>query len=216
MQIVLLGPPGAGKGTQAVRLAKAMQLPHISTGDILRQNVKADTQLGRQAKGIMDKGLLVPDALVASMLDERFNNADIKEGFILDGYPRTLAQAGMLDQILKKKNIAVDLVVYLDTADEVIIKRLTGRLVCSKCGANFHITNMPPKEKGICDNCGGSLYQRTDDVETTVRKRLDVYKNEVSSLIEFYTKQNKLHKLAADLDPQIVLGQIIDLSRALK
>ncbi|MCK9572404.1 MAG: adenylate kinase [Candidatus Omnitrophica bacterium] len=216
MQIVLLGPPGAGKGTQAVRLAKAMQLPHISTGDILRQNVKADTQLGQQAKGIMDKGLLVPDALVASMLDERFNNADIKKGFILDGYPRTLAQAGMLDQILMKKNIAVDLVVYLDTADEVIIKRLTGRLVCSKCGANFHITNMPPKEKGICDNCGGSLYQRTDDVETTVRKRLDVYKNEVSSLIEFYTKQNKLHKLAADLDPQIVLGQIIDLSRALK
>ncbi len=216
MHIVLLGPPGAGKGTQAVRLAKALQLPHVSTGDILRQNVKDDTQLGRQAKGIMDKGLLVPDALVASMLDERFNNADIKKGFILDGYPRTLAQAGMLDEILRKKGLAVDLVIYLDTDDEVIIKRLTGRLVCSKCGANFHITNMAPKQKGICDNCGGSLYQRSDDVEATVRKRLEVYKQEVSSLIEFYKAQNKLHRLMADLDPQIVLGQIIDLSRALK
>lgn len=216
MYIVLLGPPGAGKGTQAVRLAKALQLPHVSTGDILRQNVTADSELGKQAKGIMDKGLLVPDALVASMLDERFNNADIKKGFILDGYPRTLAQAGMLDDILSKKKIAVDLVIYLDTSDEVIIKRLTGRLVCSKCGANFHITNMPPKQKGICDNCGGSLYQRTDDVEATVRKRLEVYKQEVSSLIEFYKKQEKLHRLAADIDPQIVLKEIIDLSRALK
>jgi len=216
MYIVLLGPPGAGKGTQAVRLAKALQLPHVSTGDILRQNVKSDTELGRQAKGIMDKGLLVPDALVASMLDERFNNADIKKGFILDGYPRTLAQAGMLDDILSKKNLVVDLVIYLDTSDEVITKRLTGRLVCSKCGANFHITNMPPKQEGICDNCGGSLYQRTDDLEATVRKRLEVYKQEVSSLIEFYKKQDKLHRLAADLDPQIVLKQIIDLSRALK
>ncbi len=212
MYLVLLGPPGAGKGTQAKRLAERLALPHISTGDILRQNVKDGTDLGKQAKGIMDKGLLVPDDLVAKMLDERFNNPDIKKGFILDGYPRTLAQAGTLDKILSAKKLAVDLVVYLDTSDQVIIKRLTGRLVCSKCGANFHAVNMPPKVKGVCDSCQGSLYQRSDDNETTVRKRLEVYKNEVASLIKYYTQAKKLRSLNADLDPAVVLEQIIALS----
>jgi adenylate kinase len=212
MYLVLLGPPGAGKGTQAKRLAEKLELPHISTGDILRQNVKLDTDLGRQAKGIMEKGLLVPDDLVAKMLDERFNNPDIKKGFILDGYPRTLPQAYALDKILAEKGLAVDLVVYLDTSDQVIIKRLTGRLVCSKCGANFHVTNMPPKVKGLCDSCQGSLYQRSDDNEVTVRKRLEVYKQEVASLIEYYKKAQKLHSLNADLGAQVVLQQIIELS----
>ena len=212
MHLVLLGPPGAGKGTQAKRLAESLNLPHISTGDILRANVKAGSDLGKQAKDIMDKGLLVPDDLVAKMLDERFNNPDIKNGFILDGYPRTLSQAKTLDDILKRKNLAVDLVVYLNTSDEVIIKRLGGRLVCSKCGANFHAINMKPKVSGICDNCGGSLYQRSDDNEITVRKRLEVYKQEVASLIEYYTKVKKLHSLDADLDAGLVLKQIIDLS----
>jgi len=213
MHIVLLGPPGAGKGTQAARLAKALNLPHISTGDILRQNVKSGTDLGVLAKGIMEQGLLVPDGLVARMLDERFNQADIKTGFILDGYPRTLAQAVTLDQILAKKKLNVDLVIYLDTSDQVIIKRLSGRLVCSKCGANFHLTNMPPKTKGLCDLCGQALYQRSDDVEETIRKRLEVYKQEAASLIEYYKKSNKLHRLIADLDPQVVLEQIIGLSK---
>jgi len=212
MYLVLLGPPGAGKGTQAKRLAERLALPHISTGDILRQNVKDGTDLGEQAKGIMDKGLLVPDDLVAKMLDERFNNPDIKKGFILDGYPRTLAQARTLDEILSRKKLAVDLVVYLNTSDEIIIKRLTGRLVCSKCGANFHAVNMPPKVKGVCDSCQGSLYQRSDDNEITVRKRLEVYKNEVASLIEYYTQAKKLRSLNADLDPEVVLEQIIELS----
>lgn len=212
MYLVLLGPPGAGKGTQAKRLAENLGLPHISTGDILRQNVKLDTDLGRQAKGIMEKGLLVPDDLVAKMLDERFDNPDIKKGFILDGYPRTLAQAYSLDKILTAKGLAVDLVVYLDTSDQVIIKRLTGRLVCSKCGANFHSTNMPPKVKGLCDSCQGSLYQRSDDNEITVRKRLEVYKQEVASLIEYYKKAKKLHSLNADLGAEVVLKQIIELS----
>jgi len=212
MYLVLLGPPGAGKGTQAKKLAEKLGVPHISTGDILRQNVKLDTDLGRQAKGIMEKGLLVPDDLVAKMLDERFNNPDIKNGFILDGYPRTLPQAYSLDEILKTKGLAVDLVVYLDTSDQVIIKRLTGRLVCSKCGANFHVTNMPPKEKGFCDSCHGTLYQRSDDNEVTVRKRLEVYKQQVASLIEYYKKSEKLHSLDADLGAQVVLDQIIELS----
>lgn len=212
MYLVLLGPPGAGKGTQAKRLAERLDLAHISTGDILRQNVKAGTDLGKQAKGIMDKGLLVPDDLVAKMLDERFSNPDIKNGFILDGYPRTLSQAKTLDEILGNKKLAVDLVVYLNTSDAIIIKRLTGRLVCSKCGANFHVTNMPPKAKGLCDSCQSPLYQRSDDNEETVRRRLEVYKNEVASLIEYYTKAEKLHSLNADLDPGIVLEQIIELS----
>jgi len=160
----------------------------------------------------MEKGLLVSDDLVAKMLDERFNNPDIKKGFILDGYPRTLSQAKALDEILSHKNISVDLVVYLDTSDEIIIKRLTGRLVCSKCGANFHTINMPPKLKGVCDSCNGTLYQRSDDNEGTVRKRLEVYKNEVASLIEYYNLAKKLHSLNADLDMEIVLNQIIALS----
>ena len=213
MDIVLLGPPGAGKGTQAKRLAQRLASAHISTGDILRQNVKDGTDLGKQAKGIMDKGLLVSDDLVAKMLDERFNNPDIKKGFILDGYPRTLPQASTLGEILNRKNLAVDLVVYLNTSDEVIIKRLTGRLVCSKCGANFHVLNMPPKIAGICDSCQGSLYQRSDDNEITVRKRLEVYKNEVASLIEYYNRAKKLHSLNADLDAGVVLEQIIELSK---
>ncbi len=212
MHLVLLGPPGAGKGTQAKRLAENLALPHISTGDILRQNVKDGTELGKQAKGIMDKGLLVPDDLVAKMLDERFNNPDIKKGFILDGYPRTLAQAKTLDDILSHKGLAVNLVVYLNASDKVIIKRLGGRLVCSKCGANFHIINMPPKVGGVCDNCQGVLYQRSDDNEITVRKRLEVYKQEVASLIEYYREVKKLYSLNADLDAGVVLKQIIDLS----
>ncbi len=212
MYLVLLGPPGAGKGTQAKRLAERLSLPHISTGDILRQNVLEGTDLGKQAKGIMEKGLLVPDDLVARMLDERFNNPDIKKGFILDGYPRNLSQAKTLDEILSRKKISVGLVVYLNTSDRVIIKRLTGRLVCSKCGANFHTVNMPPKLKGICDSCQGNLYQRSDDNEDTVRKRLQVYKNEVASLIEYYKQAKKLRSLNADLDAQVVLEQIIELT----
>ena len=212
MYLVLLGPPGAGKGTQAKRLAEELALPHISTGDILRQNVSLDTDLGKQAKGIMDQGLLVPDDLVAKMLDQRFNNSDIKKGFILDGYPRTLPQAYTLDKILAAKGLAVDLVVYLNTSDAVIIKRLTGRLVCSKCGANFHIINMPPKVKGLCDSCQGALFQRSDDVEITVRKRLEVYKQQVASLIEYYKKAEKLNSLDADLGAQVVLKQILELS----
>ena len=145
MRIILLGPPGAGKGTQSKKLAEKLDLPHISTGDILRKNVKEGTALGKEAKDYMEKGLLVPDELVAKMLKDRFEEPDIKNGFILDGYPRALTQAKTLDDILNSKKIGIDLVIYLDTSDAVIIQRLTGRLVCSVCGANFHVKNMPLK-----------------------------------------------------------------------
>ncbi|MBU3958422.1 MAG: adenylate kinase, partial [Candidatus Omnitrophica bacterium] len=200
MRIVLLGPPGAGKGTQSKNLAKELKLTHISTGDILRQNVKEATGLGQQARAFMDRGDLVPDELVARMLMQRFEQPDVKKGFILDGYPRNLAQAQALDGILENRGMDVDWVVYLDTSEPVIIQRLGGRLVCSKCGANFHIKNMPPKAEGVCDYCGGKLYQRSDDKEETVRKRLEVYGRETASLIQYYEGKQKLHRLSADTD----------------
>jgi len=212
MQIILLGPPGAGKGTQAKILAEKLSLPHISTGDILRQNVKEATLLGKQARDFMDKGLLVPDQLVAQMLMQRIDEANVRKGFILDGYPRNINQAQTLDVMLKHRNLDIDMAIYLDTSEPVIIQRLGGRLVCSSCGANFHIRNMPPKEKGICDSCGGKLYQRTDDKEETVKKRLEVYKKEVSSLIQYYEARQKLYRLSADEDAEIVLNKILELA----
>jgi len=211
MRIVLLGPPGAGKGTQSKTLAVKLGLPHISTGDILRQNVKAGTPLGRNAKDFMDKGLLVPDELVAGMLMLRLNEPDVNKGFILDGYPRNIKQAETLDEMLGERSMDLDLVVYLDTSDPVIIQRLTGRLVCSACGANFHKKNMPPKVAGICDICGGKLYQRTDDTEETVKKRIEVYKNEVRALMQYYKQKQKLRELSADGEAEAVLDKIVQL-----
>lgn len=213
MRIILLGPPGAGKGTQAKSLAEELALAHVSTGDILRQNVKDCTSLGKEAKDFMDRGLLVPDELMAKMLQERFSQPDVRKGFILDGYPRNLSQAKTLEDIFSIQGIDVDLVVYLDSSEEVIIQRLSGRLVCSKCGANFHKTNMPPKKEGICDKCGSALYQRSDDKVETIKKRLEVYKKETSDLIEYYQGKNKLHRLDADGQAGIVLSQIVALAK---
>jgi len=211
MRILLLGAPGAGKGTQAKELAKKLRLPHISTGDLLRQNVASGTALGMQAKDFMNKGALVPDELVNKMLTERFKAADVAPGFILDGYPRNLNQAKSLDEILKENAMSIDLVVYLDASETIIVQRICGRLVCSKCGANFHKTNMPPKTEMTCDHCGGSLYQRSDDKEETIKQRLTVYKNEVSSLIDYYSRSNKLERIPADDDAPVVLDSIIRL-----
>lgn len=209
MKIILLGPPGAGKGTQAITLSQQLKLAHISTGDLLRQNCSSGTDLGKEAKSYMDKGTLVPDELVTEMLKVRLQQPDTKIGFILDGYPRNINQAMALDELLKTRNSEIDLVFYLETSEPVIIQRLSGRLVCKLCGVNFHIKNMPPKKRGVCDNCGGELYQRTDDKEETIRKRLQVYLDESAPLIEYYTDSGKLHRMSADEDAAIVLNKII-------
>ena len=213
MKIILLGPPGAGKGTQAKRLAQRLNIPHVSTGDLLRSNVKNGTSLGSKAKSFMEKGLLVTDDLVAEMLNQRLSERDVMKDFILDGYPRNLSQAKALDQVLEERKTEADIVVYLDTSVPIIIQRLTGRLVCGKCGLNFHATNMPPKKTGICDACQGELYQRSDDKEETVRKRLDVYEQETSSLIKYYADKKKLHHISADEDASVVLNKIIELAQ---
>lgn len=209
--MTLLGPPGAGKGTQAKVLAKRLNLVHISTGDILRQNVLDNTELGRRARDFMDRGALVPDELVTLMLTQRLEKSDIKNGFILDGYPRNVNQAEALDDILKQRNLDLDLIVYLETSEHVIIQRLSGRLVCRSCGANFHSKNMPPKKDNFCDNCNSQLYQRTDDKEETVRKRLEVYLKEASGLIQYYAERQKLHRLSANEEAEIVLEKIMHL-----
>lgn len=209
MKIILLGPPGAGKGTQAKELAKRLGLTHISTGDLLRQNVASNTELGKKAQGYMNKGALVPDDLVTEMVAERINEPDVKKGFILDGYPRTINQAEALDSLLGQIKSGIDKAVYLDSSEAVIIQRLSGRLVCKKCGANFHKTNMPPKKDMVCDNCNGTLYQRSDDNEETIRRRLQVYKNESAPLIRYYQGKNKLEAVLADGEANKVLEEII-------
>ncbi|MDD4979907.1 MAG: adenylate kinase [Candidatus Omnitrophica bacterium] len=211
MKIILLGPPGAGKGTQAKVLAEKLGLPHISTGDILRQNVSGNTPLGKQAQDFMNRGALVPDELVTQMLSERINQSDTQRGFILDGYPRNISQAEALDNMLKKSG--PDLVIYLDTSEPVIIQRLSGRLVCSVCSENFHIKNMPPKVDMACDKCGGKLYQRNDDNPQTIKKRLEVYLKESSPVVQYYNQKGSLYRLSADGDAEMVLNKIIELTK---
>ncbi|MDO8535956.1 MAG: adenylate kinase [Candidatus Omnitrophota bacterium] len=200
MNIVLLGPPGAGKGTQGVVLSKSYQIPHISTGDILREAVKSGTPMGKKAKMFMDKGELVPDEVVVGIVVDRLAQNDTKKGYILDGFPRTLKQAEELDAALKRIVSGIDMVLYFEIPDGIAIDRLTGRRVCMKCGANFHIKNIPPKKEGICDKCGAELFQRPDDKLETVKNRLKVYELQTSPLIEYYTKQGILKKVSGALD----------------
>ena len=200
MRFVLLGPPGAGKGTQAQVLSKDLALPHVSTGDMLREALKASTTLGLKAKEYMEKGALVPDAVVIALVSERLSKADAKKGFILDGFPRTPEQAESLDHTLKDLQMPLDIVLYFKTSLAVIIRRLSGRRVCSQCGKNFHLTNFKPKVEGICDNCGGTLFQRPDDKEETIENRLKVYERQTEPLIEYYKKKNILYETSGDLE----------------
>ncbi len=189
MNIVLLGPPGAGKGTQAKLLAEKYNLDHVSTGDILRQHLQNDTPLGRKAKSYIEQGELVPDDLLVDMIRERLSQS--KNGFILDGYPRNLSQASDLEKILNELDMKLDAVVSLSVPDEILVERLGGRRMC-KCGASYHILFNPPRREGICDACGGELYQREDDTEKAIRNRLEVYKQKTQPLIEYYTRKNLL------------------------
>lgn len=185
--IILMGPPGSGKGTHAGPLSQHLSLPHISTGDLFREHIRAQTPLGIQAKSYIDKGHLVTDDLVLDMLFERVNRTDCQNGYILDGFPRTLAQARALDQRLANRNRLVAL--NLNLADAAIIERVTGRIACKDCGRPFHKRFDPPKKEMVCDACSGPLYQRDDDKEEIIRKRLDVYRTQTQPLIEYYAKQ---------------------------
>ena len=200
MNIVLLGPPGAGKGTQGVVLSKSYHIPHISTGDILREAVKSGTPLGKKAKIFMDSGELVPDEVVVGIVVDRLGQDDTKKGYILDGFPRTLKQAEELDAALKRTASGIDMALYFEIPENIAIERLTGRRVCKSCGANFHVKNIPPKKEGVCDKCGAELFQRPDDKLETVKNRLKVYEFQTRPLIEYYTKKGILKKVSGALD----------------
>ena len=208
MRLVLLGPPGAGKGTQANVLCKEFNVLHISTGDLLREAVRNNTAVGLEAKAYMDKGELVPDEIVAKMITEKLKNTDVSNGFILDGFPRTKRQAEILDNALETLRLPLDMVVYFETKEDTILLRLTGRRVCRKCGYNFHVTNIPPKKEGVCDYCGGELYQRDDDKEVTIRRRIDVYHSQTKELIDYYTEKKLLHKASGDLEVNALFSEL--------
>jgi len=211
MNIVLLGSPGVGKGTYAKRISKIYNIPHISTGDMFREAIKNKTEIGLKAKGYMDKGELVPDDVTIKTVEERLKKDDCKNGFMLDGFPRTIAQAEALDKI-----VVIDKVLDFTASDEVIIDRLSGRRICKSCGAIFHIRNIIPKTEGVCDNCGGELYQRDDDKPESVKKRLDVYREQTEPLIEYYKEKELLADIDANKPIEQVDEIIADVRKALE
>lgn len=195
MNLILLGPPGAGKGTQAQMIMERYRIPQISTGDILRSAVKQGTPLGQQAKAFMEKGALVPDEVVIAIIDQRLREPDCNAGFILDGFPRTIHQAEALESILMKVGKPVDHVVNIEVESEELVRRLTGRRTCKSCGAMFHVVFHPPATEGVCDRCGGALYQREDDREETIRTRLKEYQNQTAPLIQYYRNKELLRSI---------------------
>jgi len=190
--LILLGPPGAGKGTQAALVSQQAGVAHVATGDLFRENIRNQTELGLQAKAFVDKGALVPDELTVRMLLDRLDRPDTQKGVLLDGFPRTVDQARALDDALKQRGQAVDQVLYINVGEEEVVRRLAGRWTCRQCGAVYHQVFSPPKEPGKCDQCGGELYQRDDDKPETVRNRLGVYTQQTAPLIDYYKGQGKL------------------------
>ena len=209
MYILLMGPPGAGKGTQAERLIAEYGIPQISTGDMFRAAVKSGTALGKEAKSYMDKGALVPDSVTVGIVKERLAEDDCKKGWILDGFPRTTAQAAALDAILHDMGISLTAVLNIQAEKEGLVRRVCGRFVCRKCGASFHKEFRPPKQEGICDTCGGELYQRDDDKEETVKQRLSVYESSTAPLIDYYKASGVLYDIDGDKSMDEVYAQIV-------
>ena len=211
MKIIMLGAPGAGKGTQAKKLSEKYGIPHISTGDIFRANIKNNTELGKKAKGYMDAGQLVPDELVVDLVVDRIKEQDCFKGFILDGFPRTIPQAESLDAALSRLGEAVDYAINVEVPDENIVKRMGGRRACVGCGATYHLVYAAPKKEGICDNCGAELILRDDDKPETVQKRLGVYHEQTQPLIDYYTKKGILKEVDGTMDMGDVFKAIVEI-----
>ena len=211
MKIIMLGAPGAGKGTQAIMIAEKYGVPHVSTGDMFRANIKNNTPLGVEAKKYMDAGQLVPDELTVKILLDRVAKDDCKNGYVLDGFPKTIPQAEVLENALKELNDAVDYAINVDVPDENIVKRMGGRRACLKCGATYHIEHVPPKKEGICDNCGEELVLRADDQPETVKARLDVYHKQTQPLIDFYAERGILKNVDGTQDMNKVFADIVEI-----
>ena len=214
MKIIMLGAPGAGKGTQAKMIADKYNVPHISTGDIFRANIKNGTELGKEAKTYMDKGLLVPDELTVKILLDRVAQDDCKNGYVLDGFPRTIPQAEVLDKALTELGDKIDFAIDVDVPDANIIRRMSGRRACLACGATYHIEHVPPKAEGICDRCGEALVLRDDDKEETVKNRLNVYHEQTQPLIDYYNGQGILKEVDGTQDMEDVFRAIITILEA--
>lgn len=211
MKIVMLGAPGAGKGTQAAMVAEKYGIPHISTGDIFRANIQNNTALGMEAKKYMDQGLLVPDELTVKILLDRVAGEDCRGGYVLDGFPRTIPQAEVLDEALAKQGEKIDYAVDVDVPDENIVKRMSGRRACLKCGATYHIEHIPPKKEGVCDHCGEELVLRDDDRQETVMNRLKVYHEQTQPLIQYYTQKGVLKVVDGTKEMKDVFQMIVDI-----
>lgn len=214
MKIVMLGAPGAGKGTQAKKISEKYSIPHISTGDIFRANIKENTELGQKAKTYMDKGLLVPDELVVDLVVDRLSQDDAKKGYVLDGFPRTIPQAKALDEALEKIGEKLDYAINVDVPDENIVCRMSGRRACVSCGGTYHIKYNPTKTEGVCDACGGELVLRDDDKPETVKKRLDVYHEQTQPLIDYYKESGVLKDVDGTVDLEDVFAAIVSILEA--
>lgn len=210
MRIILLGPPGAGKGTQAAGIVEKYNIPHISTGDIFRKNIKEGTELGKKAKGYIDQGLLVPDELTVGLVTDRISQPDCKNGFMLDGFPRNVAQAQHLDKYLKEVGISLDKVVNIEVDKDILVGRAVGRRICKSCGATYHVEFNPPKVDGVCDVCGGELYQRADDNEETVSKRIQVYLDETKPLVNYYSQEGIIANINGQQSIDKVFADIVN------
>ena len=211
MKLIMLGGPGAGKGTQAKKIAEKYTIPHISTGDIFRANIKNNTELGKKAKEYINQGLLVPDELVVDLVVDRLGQEDAKKGYVLDGFPRTIPQAEALTKALKEKNEEIDYAVNIEVADEVIVNRMAGRRACVACGGTYHVEFNPTKQEGICDACGGELVLRDDDKPETVQKRLEVYHKQTQPLIDYYTTAGKLVEVDGTQEVNKVFEAIVEI-----